>query len=646
MPNMQWCAPSLYDTYTPPCSGAPSSGQPGPWPGPAAPGMGGMTVWGRFCVRPPQPAFSADTLLSSRGNQQISGILSDVADSAPRGCSDKLTFAETRPSADKGSTLVMQCMPDNVKTEADDIGSTTMNFATQDADAPSQSSAALADDEGGRHRGTTTDVSFQSFSSSTTTLTFAEVKPEPCSTPSQMRGSVADVRGHSSVMTSQEEPTVKCTSTAPVNPAAEEEAAGRKLMPLTNAAPLMQHKSESADRFAPSHGTMEYARQSAPLAYPCGYSAPSMFGSAGCYGQTCNPSYWYGAMPPVASPYPHGSLADYRSYDAFSNHRAEVQNNRDFTSFQWDKPYGSYRQAVSGFPGLREFTGGFEPGSSGGMSTAGSQAVDLSWLSSLSNNRSWDLPTNVYPSGTSRYGSSSTSVRTYATAGLASLDGAKTDDSQSRQHLENAVKVDYFATRVTSANTGFVNPNTAGLCRSGTQGGSQVSGPYLVTAPYENDRASDIIDEYHRQMMASYCRKECNDMECNSTAASSYPSSPADGGLLMAQTSDPGQLGRDDRFGTAVYSSESDRFGQALLGPVVRNNLEVAVARDGAVSRCSSCCSGSVEQDHQVAHVSVQGGFSYDSEETDTINCLSDFENLSSEDTRNPEDDGTESATD
>ena len=396
----------------------------------------------------------------------------------------------------------------------------------------------------------------------------------------------------------------------------------------------------SCSRYGLPHGTAEYARQSAPVAYPCGYNAPSMFSSPGCYGQSCTPSYWYGAVPSVESAYTHGNHPDYRSYDTFPGHRADVATSRELSALQWDLPYGSYRQAVGGFPSLRDFTGGFEP-SVGGSASAG-QAVDLSWISGLGTCRSWDVPGNVYPSASSRYGFGS-GVGTY---GLASADGAKTDGGEIRQHLQNAAKIGYFATKAPAANAGVANSGPG--YRENTPRDTSGTDHYereraLVSAPYENDKASDIIDEYHRQMMASYCRKECGDVDSNATA-SSFPSSPADSGHLTG--TNPGQLACGDSYGATAYRSERETSGQAPPGTDAGSTADGGTARDGVASRCSSCCSGGVEQGQQMSQTPAQGVFSYDSEETETINCLSDFENLSSEDTRNAEDDGTESGTD
>ena len=225
MPNVPWCVPSLYDQYTPQCSS--TSAQSVPWAEPA--GVGGLTGWGRFCVRPPQPAAFTDTLGTGRGNRQSQQVSSDTNER------EKLA-SESAPSPRKTSELVIP-----VKMETDDPAESS---ATPVLDMTSSTSAAGGD------RGAKTGVCYQSFSCSTTTLTFAEVKPEPCSTPSQMSGSVADGRRQSmaEVMTSQQDPASRYAAAANP-PTSEGEGTAPRLMPLTNVAPQGQHKPEPVDRY-------------------------------------------------------------------------------------------------------------------------------------------------------------------------------------------------------------------------------------------------------------------------------------------------------------------------------------------------------------------------------------------------------------
>ena len=224
MPSVPWCVPSLYDQYTPQCSGSSTSAPSVPWAGPA--GVSGLTGWGRFCVRPPQPACFTDTSCGTRQSQSVS------SDTNERGKLD----SESTPPPRKASELVVP-----VKMETND---TVESLATPVLDMTSSTQAAGGD------RGAKTDVCYQSFSCSTTTLTFAEVKPEPCSTPSQMSGSVADGRRQNmaEVMTSHEEPASRYAAAANP-PTSEGDGTAPRLMPLTNVAPQLQHKPEPVDRY-------------------------------------------------------------------------------------------------------------------------------------------------------------------------------------------------------------------------------------------------------------------------------------------------------------------------------------------------------------------------------------------------------------
>ena len=629
VPDMSWCVPSLCNIFKPDGSG------PLPGSGPTTlPRLNTMSTWGQFCVR--RALGDVDPLLTTREHQQSSLAPPDISDATRRAFSTSTNTDGTASLRDGPPAPKKSLLSGAVETDAADNGSATANFATPDVDTTSQTFDSAAQAKIGEESGTAAIVSHQSLSSNSTTVSFIEVKPKICSAPSEVRRSVAHMRGHGidGGISTRAQPTLRYSSTAQVcPPLPEEDATGQRLMPLVNVAPLTQHTTAPIDRYAqPAHGAMEFARQSVPLAYHHRYNTTAVFGSAGGYGQTCTPSYWYGgAMPQAASPYVHARQNEYNPYNVFQNHAADIANSRDAPSFQWDAPYEGCQQTARGYTGLRELPGGYDPVSCTGIPTT---AVDLSWMSGLGSNRTYERPANVYHRGPFRYGLTSPNVGMCANAGLTPSDAAKASGNQGAHNLATVPKGGCFVPRVSSTSVrDFVNGTGAGLCRTEPQPASGSSERDIVGAAYDNDKASDIIDEYHRQMMASYCRKETDDLDCNSTATSTDLCAPADD---VTPATDSGQLAC---VGVVSYSSEGDSSRHVEAAEV--DDAEATIAADASVGQCtSSSCSSPADHTPPVSQASTYDVFSCVSEETNTITCLSDFENSSSEDnTRNEQDD-------
>ena len=159
----------------------------------------------------------------------------------------------------------------------------------------------------------------------------------------------------------------------------------------------------------------------------------------------------------------------------------------------------------------------------------------------------------------------------------------------------------------------------------------------LARAVYDNEQASDIIDDiidkYHRQMMASYCRKETGDLDCNSTTTSADTCALGD---EVTRELDPGLLAS---VGVESYSSEEDRSRHVNAVDGIDAEATIAGGASIPIRQCSSSCSSPADHTHPMSQASTYDVYSWVSEETNAINCLSDFENSSSEDTRNEQDD-------
>ena len=592
-----------------------------------------MGSWGQFCVRRPQPTGLVDPLLTTREHQQSSLAPSDISD-ATRGAFSNNTNTDGRAAIqDKIPEPTKPLLSGAGETDATDDRSATANFPTMDVDTTSRSFDSTAQEKSGGERGPAAGVSLQSLSRNSTTVSFIEVKSRHCNPPPEVRRPVGDIRGHGIDVSTRAELTLRSSSSAQVcPPLPEEDSTGQRLMPLVNVAPLTQHTAAPIDRYAqPALGAMEFARPTVPMAYHHRYHSASVFGSTGGYGQPCTPSYWYGgAMPQAASPYTQARQSNYNPYNVFQNHAADIPNNRDVPSFQWDLPYGGCQQAMRGFPGLGEFTSGVDSANCTGMPAT---AVDLSWMSGLGSNRTYERPANAYHRGPFTYGLTSHNVGVCANAELAPSDAAKADGNQSAQTVGSVPKRGCFVPRVSASSVrDFVNATGAGLCRTQPQAESGSTERDLTRAVYDSDKACDIIDEYHRQMMASYCRKETDDLDCNSTTTSADTCASGD---EVTREPDPGQLAS---VGAGSYSSEGD--GSRLVDAVDGNDAEATIAGGASVGQCSSSsCSSPAGHTHPVSQASTNDVFSCVSEETNAINCLSDFENSSSEDTRNEQDD-------